>query len=84
MVYYPQVFFGVGSQVIYFDSHPEEQEGLLYSIYSHFKTALHGAWTGDVEKPLLPGSLRLVYFTVRWPGSVFLETIYNYSLDAAY
>ncbi|KAK3064376.1 hypothetical protein LTS18_007719 [Coniosporium uncinatum] len=63
MVYYPQVFFGVGSQVIYFDSHPEEQEGLLYSIYSHFKTALHGAWTGDVEKPLLPGSLRLVYFT---------------------
>ncbi|KAF1991213.1 hypothetical protein K402DRAFT_450831 [Aulographum hederae CBS 113979] len=53
----------VGTPIIFFDSHPEEQDSYLYSYWSSLKTAVHGGITGDVEKALLPGTLRIVYWT---------------------
>ncbi|RDW74955.1 hypothetical protein BP6252_06097 [Coleophoma cylindrospora] len=57
----PNVNFG--TPVIFFDSHPEEQESYLYSYYSSLKKTLKIAFTGNVPKPLEPGKLRLVWWT---------------------
>ncbi|OCK77129.1 hypothetical protein K432DRAFT_304906 [Lepidopterella palustris CBS 459.81] len=58
------VLTSAGSPVIFFDSHPEEQESYLYSYWSTLKTTFHIAWTGDVPRPLLPGTLRIVWWTI--------------------
>ncbi|KAG0648479.1 hypothetical protein D0Z07_5489 [Hyphodiscus hymeniophilus] len=57
----PNVNFG--SQTIFFDSHPEEQESYLYSYWSSFKSSLKIAWTGQVPKFLNPGTLRIIWYT---------------------
>jgi hypothetical protein len=57
----PNVDFG--SPAIFFDSHPSEQESYLYSYWSSLKNTLHIAWTGQVPKPLEPGTLRVVFWT---------------------
>jgi hypothetical protein len=59
-----------GDPIIFFDTHPEEQESYLYSYYSSLKTQLTIAWTGVVPKPLLPGKLRVVWWTVSAPPSI--------------
>ncbi|TKA36564.1 hypothetical protein B0A49_13582, partial [Cryomyces minteri] len=57
----PNINFG--SPIIIFDSHPEEQDSHFWSYWTTFKTTLSIAWTGDVPKPLHPGSLRIVWWT---------------------
>jgi hypothetical protein len=61
----PNVNFG--SPTIFFDSHPEEQESYLHSWYTAVKGQLVTAWSGVVPKPVLPGKLKLVWWTVGKP-----------------
>ena len=56
-----------GSPVIFFDTHPLEQESYLYSYYTSLKTQLTTAWTGVPPKSLLHGKLRIVWWTVSFP-----------------
>jgi hypothetical protein len=58
----PNVNFGFPA--IFFDSHPDEQESYLYSYWSSLKTSLKIAYTGRVPKPLLPGTLRITWYTI--------------------
>ncbi|KEQ87828.1 hypothetical protein D6D19_05431 [Aureobasidium pullulans] len=57
----PNVRFG--SPIIFFDSHPEQQNGYIASWVYAFRDHLKIAWTGDVPKKLFPGTLRLVWWT---------------------
>ncbi|KAI4842487.1 hypothetical protein E4T44_06517 [Aureobasidium sp. EXF-8845] len=57
----PNINFG--SPVIFFDSHPEQQEGYVASWVYAFGRHLKVAWTGDPPKRLFPGTLRLVWWT---------------------
>lgn len=57
----PNVDFG--QLTIFFDSHPEEQEGYLYSYWSSLKSQLHIALTGIVPKYHGPGTLRIIWYT---------------------
>jgi len=57
----PNVDFG--TPVVFFDSHPEEQESYLYSYWSSFKSTMRTAWTGDVPKFHNPGTLRVIWYT---------------------
>lgn len=57
----PNVDFG--TPVIFFDSHPSEQESYLYSYWSSFKSTMRTAWTGDVPKFHSPGTLRVIWWT---------------------
>lgn len=57
----PNLDFGV--PVIFFDSHPEEQESYLYSYWSSLKSSFHIAFTGQVPKFHSPGTLRLIWYT---------------------
>jgi hypothetical protein len=52
-----------GTPVIFFDSHPDEQESYLYSYWSSLKSTLRTAWTGDVPKFHHPGTLRVIWWT---------------------
>jgi len=51
------------SPVIFFDSHPEQQDSYLYSYVSSLKSTLSTAWTGIVPPFLEPGELRIVWWT---------------------
>jgi hypothetical protein len=57
----PNVDFG--TPVVFFDSHPEEQESYLSSYWSSFKSTMRTAWTGDVPKFHNPGILRVIWYT---------------------
>lgn len=57
----PNVNFG--APVIFFDSHPDEQESYLYSYWSSLKSNLRIAFTGDVPKFHSPGKLRIIWYT---------------------
>lgn len=57
----PNVDFG--HLTIFFDSHPEEQEGYLHSYWTSLKSTLHIAFTGIVPKYHGPGTLRLIWHT---------------------
>jgi|SRR6187402_840967 len=52
-----------GSPVVFFDSHPEEQDSYLYSYWSSLKASLKIAWTGNVPKFHEPGILRIIFWT---------------------
>jgi hypothetical protein len=52
-----------GSPVIFFDSHPDEQESYLYSYWSSLKSNLKIAFTGEVPKFHSPGKLRIIWYT---------------------
>jgi hypothetical protein len=66
----PNIKFG--SPVIFFDSHPEQQEGYVASWVYAFGAHLKVAWTGDPPKKLFPGTLRLVWWTVSFTLSLTL------------
>ncbi|TVY82282.1 hypothetical protein LSUE1_G001908, partial [Lachnellula suecica] len=54
----------IGTPTTFLDSFPQaENNGYLYSGISFLKSQLHTAWTGIVPKPLLPGSLRIIWYT---------------------
>ena len=57
----PNVNFG--APIIFFDSHPEEQESYIYSYWSSLKSNLKIAWTGEVPKFHEPGKLRIIWWT---------------------
>ncbi|KAI9053651.1 hypothetical protein LZ554_002605 [Drepanopeziza brunnea f. sp. 'monogermtubi'] len=59
----PNIRTDFGRPVIFFDSHPEEQESYLYSYWSSFKSNLKIAWTGDVPKFHELGVLRIYFYT---------------------
>ncbi|OWP06316.1 hypothetical protein B2J93_4932 [Marssonina coronariae] len=59
----PNIRTNFGSPVVFFDSHPEEQESYLYSYWSSLKSSLKIAWTGDVPKFHETGVLRLYFYT---------------------
>lgn len=52
-----------GSIEIFFDTHPHEQEGYLYSYWSSLKATLHIAMTGIVPKFHPFGTLRIQWWT---------------------
>ncbi|KAL3424142.1 hypothetical protein PVAG01_03423 [Phlyctema vagabunda] len=74
----PNVDFG--NPVIFFDSHPEEQEGYLYSYWSSLVSTLKIAWTGDVPKQLMPGKLRMVWWTTEGTQGVKDYELHQYEL----
>lgn len=55
--------FDIGKPTILFDSHPQKQEGTVYSYYSSLKSSLYTAFTGDVPKHHNPGKLRVIWWT---------------------
>jgi hypothetical protein len=57
----PNVNFG--APIIFFDSHPEEQESYISSYWSSLKSNLKIAWTGEVPKFHEPGKLRIIWWT---------------------
>jgi hypothetical protein len=58
----PNINFG--SPVIFFDSHPEEQESYLYSYWTALKGTFHIAFTGIVPPFHHPGTIRIIWYTV--------------------
>ncbi|KAF4553534.1 Hypothetical protein D9617_6g092650 [Elsinoe fawcettii] len=49
--------------IIFFDSHPEPQAGIVRDSISRFTKHLKTAWTGDVVLDIEPGMLRLQWYT---------------------
>ena len=59
----PSIRVDFGTPIVFFDSHPDEQEGYLYSYWSGLKSSLKIAWTGEVPKFHETGVLRIYFWT---------------------
>lgn len=59
----PNIRTNLGKPIVFFDSHPEEQESYLHSYWSGLKSNLKIAWTGEVPKFHETGVLRLYFYT---------------------
>ncbi|KAG8631807.1 hypothetical protein KVT40_000947 [Elsinoe batatas] len=49
--------------IVFFDSHPEPQTGIVRDSINRFTKHLMTAWTGDVVLDVEPGMLRLQWYT---------------------
>ncbi|CZS94541.1 uncharacterized protein RAG0_04489 [Rhynchosporium agropyri] len=60
----PSIRVDFGRPIVFFDSHPDEQEGYIYSYWSGLKSSLKIAWTGEVPKFHETGVLRIYFWTI--------------------